>query len=151
MECVIEKHTKSWVPTSRDDSFSNQLIDAYMNGKRDGVQQFKSLEISKLNENINKSGTITVNIINILKEKKFSPIDAYLRVHSFERFDIMVTVPENDYLKDEFLDIYDIISDIEEKSKDDFYNAFISICSTNNHFDEQIVASDGYALKLAKK
>ena len=150
VDYVIENQAKTWIPTSNEDLFTNQLIDAYLHGRKDGIELIEKLKQEKLNENINKSGNISKRLIRVLKDSSFSPIDAYLRVHSFDRFDIMVTVPEEDYLKDEFLDMYGIISDIEAKSNDDFYKAFISICSTNNHFEEQIVASDGYTLKLAK-
>ena len=147
-----EERAIAWVPTQKSDLFtSDQLIDAYMNGKKEGMEQYKKLEMSKMEENIKKSGIVAVDIINELKNNKFTPIDTYLRVNSFDRFDIMVTVPENDFLKDEFLYMYDMISDIETKSKNDFYMVFISFCSTNNHFDEQIVVSDGYSWKLEKK
>ena len=139
----------SWVPT-KEDSFSNQLIDAYLNGKKDGMEQYKKLEISKMEENIKKTGIVASYILNTFKNNKFAPIDAYLRVNSFDRFDIMVTVPEDDCLKENFLDMYDVISDIETKSKEEFYMVFISICSINNYFDEQIVISDGYSWKLEK-
>jgi len=147
-----EKKTITWVPTPNGDWFtSDQLIDAYMNGKKEGMEQFKKLEMNKMAENINKSGFIAIDIFNKLKINKFSPIDAYLRVNSFDRFDMMITVPESDSLKDEFLNMYDLISDIETNTKDEFYMLFISFCSANNHFDEQIVLSDGYSLKFEKK
>ena len=152
MECAtVEKQTQSWIPTSKEDSLSNQLIDAYLNGKKDGVEQHQKLILNKLDENIEKSGSISLSLIKTLKENKFNPIDAFLRVRSWDRFDIMITVSEDDYMKEEFLEMFDVVSNIENSSKDELYGVFISFCSINNFFDEQNVSSDGYLLKLEKK
>ena len=96
MECVIENKAKNWIPASREDSFSNQLIDAYLNGKKDGMEYYKILETNKFNENIKKTGFIIAELVNTLKLSRFNPIDAYLRVNSLDKFEIMITIPEED-------------------------------------------------------
>ena len=129
---------------------SNQLIDAYMNGRRDGMELYELVKFNKLNENIKKSGLLTTYIVNALKNNRFNPIDAYLRINSIARFDVMITIPEEEYLKKEFLEMFDVISEIESSERDELYNVFISFCSVNQYFDEQIVSSDGFVLKLEK-
>jgi len=149
MECLETaiKKPKTWIPT-KDDAISNQLIEAYQTGLKDGVEQQQKLVFSKLKENIDKSGSLTLSLIDTIKKYGFTPLDAYLRVESFDRFEIMITVPETDALKDEFLEMYDVISKIEIENRNDLYDVFISFCSTNDHFDENIVSSDGYSLKM---
>jgi hypothetical protein len=151
MECVIlENQTQSWIPTSKEDTFNNQLIEAYMNGKKEGMEQHQKLIFKKLEENIEKSGFITFELINMLKGRRFNPIDAYLRVNSWDKFDIMITVSEEDYLKEEFFFLFDVVSNVEKRYKVELFGIFISFCSINKHFDEQSVSSDGYSLKLEK-
>ena len=150
MECVAEIQTKKWIPTKREDSISNQIIDAYLNGKKEGMEYYKILEANKLSDNINKSGIITVELINELYDNNFNPFGAYLRIISLDRFEIMITIPEEDYLKEDFLIMFDKISNIETASKDELFNVFFSFCSVNSYFDEHIVTSDGYSFKLEK-
>ena len=150
MECVAEKQTKKWIPTNREDLISNQLIDAYLNGKKEGMEYYKILEVNKLSDNISKSGIITVELINTLYGNNFNPIGAYLRIISLDRFEIMITIPEEDYLKEDFLAMFDEISNIETVSKGELFNVFFSFCSVNGCFDEHIVSSDGYSFKLEK-
>ena len=152
MECAkVERQTQSWILTSKEDSLSNQLIDAYLNGKKDGIEQHQKLILKKLEENIEKSGSISLRLMKTLKENRFNPIDAFLRVNSWDRFDIMITVSEDEYMNEEFLEMFDVVSNIEKSSREELYGVFISFCSINKFFDEQNVSSDGYLLKLGKK
>lgn len=146
-----EDKTRSWVPTKKSDLFtSDQLIDAYLNGKKDALEATKRLIVDKLNNNIDKSGTITVNLLRLLKNKQFTPVDAYLRVNSLDSFDIMVSIPEDEMMKDEFSEMYNVISGLEENNRDEYYDALISFCPVNDCFEEINVLSDGFLLKLAK-
>jgi tRNA splicing endonuclease len=152
METIeMKSTTKSWIPTSRDDSFNNQLIEAYMTGKKEGIEQQQKLVNAKVVENINKTGCITQYLMDTLRENQFHPVDAYLRVQSLAQFDVMITVPEDEYLQTEFLEMMDVISEIENKSKEELYEVFISFCSINECFDERLVVSDAYSLKLMKR
>jgi hypothetical protein len=145
---VLENQYQCWAPTFNKDTFSNQLIDAYLNGKRVGIEQHQKLMLNKLEENIEKSGNITTLLLKTLQERSFNSIDAYLRVHSFDRFDIMITVPDEDYMKEEFLEMFDVISDIEMENREELYSVFIIFCSVDENFEEQLVFYDGFSLKL---
>ena len=151
--CLSMKEDKmiSWIPTKKSDFFtSDDLIDAYLYGKRTAFEETKRHAINQLNRNIDKSGEISFNLLRLLTHENFTPIDAYLRINSLENFDIMVTVPESDMISDVFLSMYDVVSNIEKQNKEDSYGVFISFCPVNNHFEEFNVSSDGFVLKLAK-
>ena len=146
-----EEKISSWIPTKRSDFFtSDQLIDAYLHGKRDAFAATQRLAVDKLSNNIEKSGDISINLLKTLSANHFTPINAYLRVNDLDNFDIMVTVPEDDIISDEFLNMYDIVSKMEAKNKEEYYDVFISFCPVNEHFEEINVSSDGYLLKLAQ-
>jgi hypothetical protein len=148
---ILENHTQCWIPAGNENSSGNRLIEAYLKGKKAGMEQYQKLMLSKLEENIEKSGKISLSLMDTLKENNFTPIDAYLRVHSWGRFDIMITVPDEDTMKEEFLDMYDVISNVEQEYKEEFYSIFITFCSVDENFEEQLVFWDGYSLKLKKK
>ena len=147
-----ENKIKSWVPTKKSDFLytSDQLIDAYLYGKREALEATKRLAADKLNNNIDKSGTISINLLKLLINEKFTPIDAYLRVNDLDKFEIMVAIPEDEMISDDFLKIYNVVSGLEKQNRDEYYNVFISFCPVNDHFEEINVLSDGFLLKLAK-
>jgi len=139
----------SWVPTKKNDLYtSDELIDAYLYGKRNAFEATQRLAVDKLNNNIEKSGEISINLLKTLTDKYFTPLNAYLRINSLDNFDIMITVPERDIISDDFLTMYDIISKTETQNKDEYYDVFISFCPVNEHFEEINVLSDGFLLKL---
>ncbi len=148
---ILGKQIQSWIPTTKDDDMSDKIIDAYRSGKKDGMEQQEKLLNKNLKENINKSGKISLDLFKTLKENKFTPVDAYLRVDSWDRIEVMITIHEKDYIKEEFLDMFDIVSEIEENSKEDFFSISITFCSINDNFDEEYVSSDGYIFKLGVK
>jgi hypothetical protein len=140
----------SWIPARRDDTFtSDDMIDAYLHGKKEAFATAQKLVFDKFVNNIEKSKAITVRLINTLKDKNFNPIDAYLRVNAFDYLHILVTVPDSEHIKDEFLDMYDVVSELENEIKDEYYNVFIYFCPVNEYFEEINVLSDGYFLKLS--
>ncbi|MDR2232037.1 MAG: hypothetical protein LBE56_02805 [Tannerella sp.] len=143
------KTVPAWIPTRKDETFtSDDLIDAYLHGKKDAFATAQRLAQDKFNANIEKSKDITVNLLNILRDNNFTPIDAYLRFNGFDYFEIMVTIPEDDFTADGFSEMYDVISGIEDRNNEKYYEVFISFCPVNEHFEELIVSSDGYLLKL---
>jgi len=154
MEAIAElkkkKTVASWIPTRKDETFtSDDLIDAYLHGRKDAFAAAKQLAFDKLIANIEKSKDITVSLLNALKNHNFNPIDAYLLVDGFDYFKIMITVPELERASDDFLEMYDIATELEENNKNDFYYVLVSFCHANEHFDEEKVLSDGYILKLS--
>jgi len=143
--------TSTWITTEKSDYFtSDELINAYLTGKREALEATKRLAIDKLSNNINKSGVISLNLLKSLADEKFTPLDAYLRINAIDNFDIMVTIPENEMTGDDFINMYRLVSNIEEKSRDEYYDVFISFCPFNDHFEEINIESDGYFLKLEK-
>ena len=149
---VREDRISSWVLPKNSDRLytSDQLIDAYFYGKRNALEATKRLVDEKFSNNIDKSGFISSNLLIHLQNKKYTPVDAYLRINAIDNFDIMVTVPENEMMGDDFLDMYNVVSEIETRSKDEYYDVLISFCPLNDNFEEKNVFSDGFLLKLAK-
>ncbi|MDR2145600.1 MAG: hypothetical protein LBE91_03960 [Tannerella sp.] len=154
MEAIAElkkdKTVASWIPTRKDETFtSDDLIDAYLHGRKDAFAAAKRLAFDKLNTNIEKSKDITVSLLNTLKRHNFNPVDAYLMVDGFDYFKILITVPELERANEDFLEMYDLVAELEEKNKNEFYYVLVSFCHINEYFDEEKVLSDGYILKLS--
>lgn len=139
----------NWELTSPKDKLfsSDHVIDAYLKGKNDGLEQQQRLIIEKLVSNINKAGKHTTDILSFLKKKKLNPISAYLRINSWDDFSILVILPQEEFLDKKMLSVYDYISELENKVDEDMYHIQVSVCDTEDNIDENYVRSDGFALK----
>ncbi|MCZ2129327.1 MAG: hypothetical protein LC109_03570 [Bacteroidia bacterium] len=139
----------NWELTSPKDKLfsSDHVIDAYLKGKNDGLEQQQRLIIEKLVSNINKAGKDTTDILSFLKKKKLNPISAYLRINSWDDFSILVILPQEEFLDKRMLSVYDYISELENKVDEDMYHIQVSVCDTEDNIDENYVRSDGFALK----
>ncbi len=126
---------------------SDHVIDAYLKGKSEGLEQQQKLVVEKLISNINKSGKYTNEILSFLKKKKFNPTSAYLRINSWDDFSILIVLPQKEFLDKKILIAYNFITELESKVKEDMYNAEVMICDTEDKIDENYIRSDGFALK----
>lgn len=126
---------------------SDHVIDAYIKGKNDGLEQAQKLLFEYLRINIDKSGKHTARILEFLRENNFTPISAYLKINSWDSFTLMLALPENEFIDDKIIKAYDFITDFEEVTKEDLYSLNIIICDTEGDLDESYIVSDGFFLK----
>lgn len=139
----------NWEFTSPKDKLfsSDHVIDAYLKGKSDGLEQQQKLVVEKLISNINKSGKYTNEILSFLKKEKLNPLSAYLRINSWDDFSVLIALPQKEFLDKKILSVYDFISALESKVREDMYNVEVVICDTEDEIDENYVHSDGFVLK----
>jgi uncharacterized FlaG/YvyC family protein len=148
MSLMIKNSENNWVVTVTKDKFytCDEVIDAYIQGKKEGLEQIQKVALEKMIENIKKSGEFTTELLNFFHKEKFNPVSAYLKIISWNLYNVLITIPEEEYLSDRFLSIYEYISQFEEKNKNDFYKLEITITDTNNLNNKNII-SDGYIFK----
>lgn len=138
-----------WELTSPKDKLfsSDHVIDAYLKGKNDGLEQQQRLIIEKLVSNINKAGKHTTSILSFLRKKKLNPISAYLRLNSWDDFSILIILPQDEFLDKRILSVYNYISELENEVDEEMYHIHVSVCDTEDKIDENYIRSDGFALK----
>lgn len=139
----------NWELTAPKDKLfsSDHVIDAYLKGKNDGLEQQQKLVIEKLVVNIKKSTEHTSNVLSYLKKEKFHPLSAYLRINSWDDFTMLIVLPQKEFIDEKILKVYNYISKVENMAKEEMYNIQITICDTENKVDENYIRSDGFALK----
>jgi hypothetical protein len=138
-----------WEKT-KDGGFSeDQLIDAYLEGKKTGKDEIERLIIEKLNENIELIGTQAEELIKILKDSKFNPIMVSLRVKNFNDFDVLITIPETEFVRDGFEQMYGHTSEVEQKNKSQ-YQLTISFINQTKSTDIEKLKADGFILHHKK-
>jgi hypothetical protein len=140
------KIVESWqLPVDGDKLYPvDTVIDAYIKGKNDGLEQTVKLMVKQFNNNMNRAAEDTGKVISFMREKKFNPLSAHLRVESFDNFSILITVPENDFISDSFKDIYVFTDNLQKYAAEDLYNLSFSFIDKSESFDNEILISDGY-------
>jgi hypothetical protein len=140
----------NWELTSPKEKLysSDHVIDAYLKGKDDGLEQQQRLIFEKLVSNIEKAGRDTSRVWTLLKDNRFSPIGAYLRINSWDDFSMLIILHQSDFLDERMLGVYEHISEIENDVEEDMYHIQVAICDTEDQIDENYVRSDGFALKF---
>ena len=139
----------NWELTSPNERLytSDHVIDAYLTGKNEALEQTEKLIIDKLKTNINNSGSHTNEILKYLKKQKFNPIGAYLKINSWDDFSILLILPENEFLSDKIFSVYDYLTNLEDSVSSEFYKLNISIYDTNGEIDDNCIKADGFNLK----
>lgn len=152
MNAIQDISKINWeLPQDSKNSFSSDdVVDAYIKGKRSVLEQNKKAIYSQLEGNIIKAGNDTELIAKHLSSKGISVTDIYLNPESWNQFVIMIVIPESDFLDDKILSIYDFLSDYEIKVSNDMYNLQFNICGASGSLDISCVESDGFVLKYNK-
>ena len=141
--------TKNWDITEhkRDVFSSNDLINAYLKGiEEGGIQQRKALK-RLLNENLDKAYDHTSQIIKELKKRNFGFHSALLKIHDWDEFEVLIIVPQEDFLDEGFLEIYNLLPKYEKDFEEDTYQINFSFVDFDKSLDESKVEADGFLLE----
>lgn len=131
----------------------DQVIDAYLTGKKSGLESHHKALVKTLEQNVDKCGSYTESIISYLKELKINPKDAFLRISKFDLFDVIICVPEKEFLNERFFEVYDYVSDFEDQYnsvKDNTFEVEFSFLDFQNDYCVKTLNSDGYIFRLKK-
>lgn len=140
---------ENWEITSPSERLYTQdhVIDAYLTGKKEALEQTEKLIVEKLKTNIDASGRYTNDILKNLKANSFNPIGAYLKINSWDSFSILLIIPEEEFLNSKIYSIYNYLTNLENEVNNDFYSLTVSIFDSNNDIDDECIKADGYNFK----
>jgi len=139
-----------WTPPEPGEpSFSgNQIIGAYEAGKKKGFEgaseKIQQMYEEKDKENRGKAARDTATLIVQLQERHITLNSARLKVLSFGEYEVLVTLPEEVFVSEQFVGAFDLAAEIEEQAKDDFYSIKFVFSPEGEEFDQLAVMADGY-------
>ena len=145
VENIAKQEISRWeyLP-STEDSFSVN----YMEVAKKGWKGAKANLVRDLLDNINKTGELATELLPFFKKMGISIQAAYLKINSLNEFKILLTVPEDAFLSDSIVPVYDFISDFERKQNKDSYYLDISITIDNEYLNKESIRADGFEFKL---
>jgi hypothetical protein len=147
-----DKLINSWqLPEEGERLFSaDNLIDAYFNGKKQGVEDYKALVLEKLHFNLEKSGELTFKCISEIKIKNFTPVSAKLRINTYKNYSVLIFVNKEDYINEGFIDIYQYSGNLEIENESEFFSIDFHFAYKGDCFNEKAVINDGYTINFSK-
>tara|TARA_R110002124_G_scaffold157576_3_gene324656 strand:- start:447 stop:932 length:486 start_codon:yes stop_codon:yes gene_type:complete len=140
---------QDWESTNASAEYfsADDIIDAYQKGHSEAIGKFKDLIKDKIKTNIKETSNNVISLLEDLKDYEFYPDNVLLKIDNWDQFYILFIISEEEFLSPNILDIYQMISDYEDKVKNELYNLTISICSKGEGFNLKKIASDGYILQ----
>lgn len=156
MNTVTKKSTThiedSWEKISDTDAYSfNDVVNAWVKGKEEGLNITQKTILNALKENILKTVQARAKVYKFLKEKGFKALIAHLKVESPYSFQILFVVPEGELLNNDFLKVYDFISELENEVNEELYNVHLSFVDSSDTLDENQFEADGFIAKYTLK
>lgn len=133
---------------------TDQVLDAYIQGaligkaqgKKEALEETQRLQYEKLLDNVNSATAIVDGVLEFSKKLNIVPSAEYLKLISWNKLNILITVSESDFLKPELLRIYDFIQGLKNRISD-LLKLEIIIAPISDDFDEDSIFSEGYQFK----
>lgn len=144
---------KNWEePSSPEEQrFSaNEVIRAYKTGMSDGMEKSEMLFKQKLFDNSDRAASDTNKVIEELTSRGITAISAHLRIISVYEFEVLITVSNEDFIKDSFEDIYTFVNSIEKINRTELYSVTFSFINQSSEFDKDLLKADGYRYNYKK-
>jgi hypothetical protein len=134
-------------PKAGDPIFGpDQVIAAFEAGYAKGTSVVEKLVREKIEQNIQKAGSDTGKLIERLQQAGLSPKSARLKIVGVEEYEVLVVLPEKDYVDEKFDDALSFIGELERATRQDDYCIMFTFCPESESFDESKVKSDGFTL-----
>jgi len=154
-EAVATKQiSEEWDFEARKQSVftGDHVIDAYLQGKKDGLESYQKALLNNLKQNVSECGKHTSQLLTHLKDKNFNDTSAFLKINQWDSFSVLVSIKENDFLNPAFLQVYDYLTELEDNicSDSDTLKVGFSFVDYNEHVNDQNIIADGYVLKFKK-
>lgn len=141
---------KNW-EKSKDVYTGDDLIDAFLRGKKVGQDEHYRILSKQLEENINKAAELAENLFDEISKNKIQPIEIHLKAEDITKYKALVIVSKDDFISDNFRQVYTIARKIKDKSEtENFYISF-AFTTSSEHLNEQLLLSDGFFMKYEKK
>ncbi len=131
-----------------NDEFANAQIDAYVQGRKDEADQVRKFVIAQIKANTGLAATLAKQVLAFLKSKGFHPGETRLRIVELDRLDVLIEVPEKEFLSKKFLGVYTLSNKLEKENRTDVFNIAFSFLGNGGKVDAAHLRSDGFTFTL---
>jgi hypothetical protein len=142
----IGSSTTSWIRTTPSSSqfTGDDVIQAWEQGKKDGVDEILRLAVTQLDENVKAAFAHTSELLSIMQNLGVKPSNAWLKISTWNRLHVLVLVDERDMLEGGIYEVYKEIQSIEDRENTGHYSICFSLVGDAPDLNHRLMESDGY-------
>jgi hypothetical protein len=130
---------------------ADDIINAYLMGGKEALGLTQQALVAFLVKNVDKTVSSRSDIYKHLDSCGFHPQRAYLKIIAWDTFEILITVPPEEFLDPEFLTMYEYAGKIEESVKHLLFRMYFSFAEETEELDEKQMYSDGFVLRYIQR
>jgi hypothetical protein len=137
-------HSPSW-EVNRELFTGDELIEAYLKGYKEGVDQYKKVLLKKLSENISNAQKLGTSFIGLINRNGIICNNAHLKYMDIERYKIIFVLNSDIYYNfDAMSGFYEMAYSFEAKHNSGDFSIEIAFIPNINSININRLVSDGF-------
>lgn len=140
---------KNW-QRSEDYFTSNDLINAYLDGKEAGKKEEKQKWINEFTVNVKLATSISEELYALGEESKIKFSAIHLKARSLKSFESLFFVDKKLFLSENFRNIYTLSRNLRNKYMTDKFNLSFSFTPETDEVSIDSLAADGFLMHYEK-
>jgi len=129
----------------------DHLIDAYLKGKEDGKNDMMKTLTKQFKDNMEIATSISEKLYAAAEERKINFKTIHVKAEGITKFSALVVAKMEDFLSDEFRDIFSVARKLKNEVESDHFYISFSFMPYSNGLNEKCITADGFFLKYEKE
>lgn len=152
-QIITDKEIDSWQLSADGPRLysTDTVIDAYLKGKKDGLDEQQKAIQNIFAGNYRKSSQNTSELYKFLTSIDIIPVSAHLKFNSFVSFEVIVLLTEDDFLSNKMDKVYTWCREFQNRVEEDSYRVCFSFIDFLEGFDFTQLISDGFNARYNPK
>lgn len=140
-------NSQNWIDRiNESDDYIKDMMAFYKNGWVDRGEDDEQKIKDRIKANIVLTFTYVDEVLKELVKMRLTAKCVYLKIDSFVTQTVLITVPIEKYLDENFTKIYSVTNKIQRSSRSENYSLRIIFTFDDGNIDEDAVAGDGFHL-----
>lgn len=138
-------NTQDWIDRINDsDDYIKDMMSFYKNGWSDRGEDDERKVKDRIKANIILTLNYVDEIITQLSKMNLDANCVYLKINTFVKQTVLISVPIEKYLDNNFSAIYSVASKIEKSSRSENYSVRFNFTFDDGNIDEENLKGDGF-------
>jgi len=157
MSSTVSRSKEKWIlqPITKEKGknvfSSDEVIDAYLKGRKDEADSHTKLLWEKLESNLSRARKLSSELFNEINQSGFEASKLHLKIKDIFNFAAIYIIDEDDYCDDNFSDIYKKSIQLKkEVNRDNTFDLTIIFTPESEHLMDSHMLADGYVYSYGK-
>ena len=151
MEAIIDRKINDWKIEPTRYYTEDDLINAYLKGKQEGMNIEKKVMIEKFHENLLLATNEGINIFKEITKEKVNCLQCFLKIENTISFHIIYIIDSKDYTEENLNKIYLLSRNKKHETNKDTFEINFSFMPSTETLNEKRLIADGYTLNYNPK